>query len=51
MTKEEFLKQLDEKLKENAFEEFKAEINAEEQKEINELVSFKFRSGSDESEE
>ena len=40
-----------EKLKENAFEEFKAEINAEEQKEINELVSFKFRSGSDESEE
>ena len=40
-----------EKLKENAFEEFKAEINAEEKKEINELVSFKFRSGSDESEE
>ena len=40
-----------EKLKENAIEEFKAEINAEEQKEINELVSFKFRSGSDESEE
>lgn len=40
-----------EKLKENAFEEFKAEINAEEQKEINELVSFKFRTGSDESEE
>ena len=40
-----------EKLKENAFEECKAEINAEEQKEINELVSFKFRSGSDESEE
>ena len=40
-----------EKLKENAFEEFKAEINAEEQREINELVSFKFRSGSDESEE
>ena len=28
-----------EKLKENAFEEFKAEINAEEQKEINELES------------
>lgn len=40
-----------EKLKENAFEEFKAEINAEEQKEINELVSFRFRSSSDESEE
>lgn len=40
-----------EKLKENAFEEFKLEINAEEQKEINELVSFRFRTGSDESEE
>lgn len=40
-----------EKLKEKAFEEFKAEINAEEQKEINELVSFKFRTSSDESEE
>ena len=31
-----------EKLKENAFEEFKKEQNAEEQKEINELVSFRF---------
>lgn len=31
-----------EKLKENAFEEFKKEVNAEEQKEINELVSFRF---------
>lgn len=31
-----------EKLKENAFEEFKKEINAEEQKEINELVSFRY---------
>ena len=40
-----------EKHKEKAFEEFKAEINAEEQKEINELVSFKFRTSSDESEE
>ena len=40
-----------EKLKEKAFEEFRAEINAEEQKEINELVSFKFRTSSDESEE
>ena len=40
-----------EKLKEKAFEEFKEQINAEEQKEINELVSFKFRTGSDESEE
>ena len=40
-----------EKLKEKAFEEFKEQINAEEQKEINELVSFKFRTGSDESED
>ena len=40
-----------EKLKEKAFEEFKEQINAEEQKEINELVSFKFRIGSDESED
>ncbi len=31
-----------EKLKEKAFEEFKLEINATEQKEINELVSFRF---------
>lgn len=31
-----------EKLKENAFEDFKKELNAEEQKEINELVSFRF---------
>lgn len=31
-----------EKLKETAFEEFKKEINAEEQKEINELVSFTY---------
>ena len=40
-----------EKLKEKAFEEFKEQINAEEQKEMNELVSFKFRTGSDESED
>ena len=40
-----------EKLKEKAFEEFKEQINAEEQKEINELVSFKFRTGSDETED
>ena len=33
-----------EKLKEKAFEKFKEEINAQEQKEINELVSFRFRS-------
>lgn len=32
-----------EKLKEKAFEEFKAEINAQEQKEIDQLVSFRFR--------
>lgn len=31
-----------EKLKENAFEDFKKELNAEEQKEINELVNFRF---------
>lgn len=31
-----------EKLKENAFEAFKAEINAQEQKEVDELVSFRF---------
>ncbi len=31
-----------EKLKENAFEVFKQEVNAEEQKEIDELVSFRF---------
>lgn len=31
-----------EKLKENAFEEFKQEINAQEKKEIDELVSYKF---------
>ena len=31
-----------EKLKEKAFGEFKKEINAEEQKEINELVSFRY---------
>ncbi|MFR2011469.1 MAG: flagellar export protein FliJ [Christensenellales bacterium] len=40
-----------EKLKEKAFEEFKEQINAEEQKEINELVSFRFRTGSDGSED
>lgn len=31
-----------EKLRENAFEEFKKEVEAEEQKEIDELVSFKY---------
>ncbi len=35
-----------EKLKEKAFEDFKAEINAQEQKEIDELVSFRFGSAS-----
>ncbi len=34
-----------EKLKENAFEAFKQEVNAEEQKEIDELVSFRFGNG------
>ena len=33
-----------EKLKEKAFEQFKAELNAQEQKEIDQLVSFRFRS-------
>lgn len=33
-----------EKLKEKAFEEFKAEVNAQEQKEIDQLVSFRFGS-------
>lgn len=33
-----------EKLKEKAFEEFKAEVNAMERKEIDQLVSFRFRS-------
>lgn len=33
-----------EKLREKAFEEFKKEIESEERKEIDELVSFKFRS-------
>ncbi len=33
-----------EKLKEKAFDKFKEEVNAQEQKEINELVSFKFGS-------
>ena len=31
-----------EKLKEKAFEEFKIEVNAQEKKEIDELVSYKF---------
>lgn len=34
-----------EKLKEKAFEVFKQEVNAEEQKEIDELVSFRFGNG------
>ena len=37
-------RKIDEKLKEKAFEEFKAEINAQEQKEIDQLVSFRFGS-------
>ena len=35
-----------EKLKENAFEEFKHELNSEESKEVDELVSYRFGSGS-----
>ncbi len=34
-----------EKLKENAFDEFKKELVAEEQKEVDELVSFRFGNG------
>lgn len=36
-----------EKLKEKAFEDFKAEINAEEQKEVDQLVSFRFGSANE----
>ena len=35
-------RKIHEKLKETAFEEFKKEINSEEQKEVNELVSFTY---------
>ena len=35
-----------EKLKENALEEFKHELNSEESKEVDELVSYRFGSGS-----
>ena len=35
-----------EKLKVNAFEEFKHELNSEESKEVDELVSYRFGSGS-----
>ena len=35
-----------EKLKENAFEEFTHELNSEESKEVDELVSYRFGSGS-----
>ena len=35
-----------EKLKENAFEEFKHELNSEESKEVDELVSYRFGNGS-----
>ncbi len=44
-------RKIQEKLKENAFEEFKKEVNAEEQQEINELVSFRFGNGKDKREE
>ena len=39
-----------EKLKENAFEEFKHELNSEESKEVDELVSYRFGSGSGDNE-
>ena len=35
-------RKIHEKLKETAFEEFKKEVNSEEQKEVNELVSFTY---------
>ena len=35
-----------EKLKENAFEEFKHELGSEESKEVDELVSYRFGNGS-----
>lgn len=38
-------RKIHEKLKETAFEEFKKEVNMEEQKEINELVSFTYAKG------
>ena len=40
-----------EKLKENAFEDFKKEIEVAEQKEIDELVSFKFNNNTSSEEE
>lgn len=38
-------RKIQEKLKENAFEEFKKELEAAEQQEINELVTFRFGNG------
>ena len=38
-------RKIQEKLKENAFEEFKKEIEAAEQQEINELVTYRFGNG------
>ena len=37
-----------EKLRENAFEDFMQEMNAQESKEIDELVSYSYQSGSEE---
>ena len=42
-------RKVQEKLKEKAFEEFKADLNAQEIKEIDELVSFTYNDRSDES--
>lgn len=41
-------RKIHEKLKENAFEAFKLEINAEEKKEVDELVSFQYSKKKDE---
>lgn len=38
-------RKIQEKLKENAFEEFKKEVEAAEQQEINELVTYRFGNG------
>jgi flagellar FliJ protein len=40
-------RKIHEKLKENAFEEFKVELNNEEKKEIDELVSFTYNDKSE----
>lgn len=44
-------RKIHEKLKENAFEDFKKEIAAEESKEVDELVSFKYNNSASDEEE